>query len=151
MALWRDHPAVVFHVNPACVQALMFEESRMGITMLTFGSLLAPLRRLTGRILHAPSGGHITKPAQPPASCLTAARPRPAKPAPSGSSRERPCRPLRVVRVLEASRAPAGAGRMFMSGRMADVCAELDRLAALEGMQQGASSLSLSHALAPTR
>jgi hypothetical protein len=28
--------------------------------------------------------------------------------------------------------ASASAGRMFMSGRMADVCAELDRLAAIE-------------------
>ena len=41
-------------------------------------------------------------------------------------------RPVRVIRVLEASQAPAQAGRMVMSGRMADVCAELDRLAARE-------------------
>ena len=56
----------------------------------------------------------------------------------------RVARPLRVVRVLDASagRAPvAGAGRMVISGRMADVCAELDRLAALESGT--ASTLSL--------
>lgn len=41
-------------------------------------------------------------------------------------------RPLRIVRVLEANHSPANVGRMFMSGRMADVCAELDRLAARE-------------------
>lgn len=41
-------------------------------------------------------------------------------------------RPLRVVRVLEADQAPANVGRMLISGRMADVCAELDRLAARE-------------------
>ena len=41
-------------------------------------------------------------------------------------------RPVRIIRVLEASQAPAQAGRMVMSGRMADVCAELDRLAARE-------------------
>jgi hypothetical protein len=41
-------------------------------------------------------------------------------------------RPLRVVRVVDACHAPAGAGRMVISGRMADVCAELERLAALE-------------------
>ena len=41
-------------------------------------------------------------------------------------------RPLRVVRVLEAGQAPASVGRMVISGRMADVCAELDRLAARE-------------------
>jgi hypothetical protein len=41
-------------------------------------------------------------------------------------------RPVRIIRVLEATQAPAQAGRMVMSGRMADVCAELDRLAARE-------------------
>ena len=44
-----------------------------------------------------------------------------------------PVKPLRVVRVLEPSAPRAVAGRMVISGRMADVCAELDRLAALEG------------------
>jgi len=39
---------------------------------------------------------------------------------------------LRVVRILEADQAPAQAGRLRISGRMADVCAELDRLAARE-------------------
>jgi hypothetical protein len=37
-----------------------------------------------------------------------------------------------VVRVLESNHASRGAGRMVISGRMADVCAELERLAALE-------------------
>lgn len=41
-------------------------------------------------------------------------------------------RPLRVLRVVDASVAPASAGRMVISGRMADVCAELERLAAFE-------------------
>ncbi|MCX7246813.1 MAG: hypothetical protein NTX31_03920 [Burkholderiales bacterium] len=40
-------------------------------------------------------------------------------------------KPLRVVRILEAGQAPTHVGRMTISGRMADVCAELDRLAAL--------------------
>jgi hypothetical protein len=43
---------------------------------------------------------------------------------------QRPQRPLRVLRVMDAQ--PSGTGRMRISGRMADVCAELDRLAALE-------------------
>lgn len=42
-------------------------------------------------------------------------------------------RPLRVVRVFDGPRVTPHAGRMVISGRMADVCAELDRLAALEG------------------
>ena len=39
---------------------------------------------------------------------------------------------LRVVRVLEPAAPRSTAGRMVISGRLADVCAELDRLAALE-------------------
>jgi len=42
---------------------------------------------------------------------------------------------LRVLRVTEFGHRVNGAGRMVISGRMADVCAELDRLAALEAAQ----------------
>lgn len=48
------------------------------------------------------------------------------------ASKASACRPLRIVRILEADQAPANVGRMVISGRMADVCAELDRLAARE-------------------
>jgi hypothetical protein len=41
-------------------------------------------------------------------------------------------KPLRVVRVLEAGQSRSSVGRIVISGRMADVCAELDRLAAGE-------------------
>jgi len=41
-------------------------------------------------------------------------------------------RPLRVLRVVEAGQPSSQAGRLVISGRMADVCAELDRLAAIE-------------------
>jgi hypothetical protein len=41
-------------------------------------------------------------------------------------------KPLRVVRVVETGQTRASVGRMVISGRMADVCAELDRLAACE-------------------
>jgi hypothetical protein len=44
-------------------------------------------------------------------------------------------RPLRVVRIMEAGQAPSQIGRMVISGCMADVCAELDRLAAFEAAQ----------------
>lgn len=39
---------------------------------------------------------------------------------------------LRVLRIAEQGDTPSCAGRMVISGRMADVCAELDRLVALE-------------------
>lgn len=41
-------------------------------------------------------------------------------------------RPLRIVRIVEADQTSSQVGRMVISGRMADVCAELDRLAAGE-------------------
>ena len=41
-------------------------------------------------------------------------------------------RALRVVRFAEQGDTGQSAGRMVISGRMADVCAELDRLVALE-------------------
>ncbi|HEX7889976.1 MAG TPA: hypothetical protein VF522_11500 [Ramlibacter sp.] len=47
-------------------------------------------------------------------------------------ARPQPARALRIVRLVEPSASRAVAGRMVISGRMADVCAELDRMAALE-------------------
>jgi hypothetical protein len=48
------------------------------------------------------------------------------------ASHVEPLRPLRVLRVFEAGQKPSHVGRMVISGRMADVCAELDRMAAFE-------------------
>ncbi len=45
-------------------------------------------------------------------------------------------RRLRVVREFEAGISPSCAGRMVISGRMADVCAELDRMALKESLTQ---------------
>lgn len=46
---------------------------------------------------------------------------------------------LRVLRVADAGQSSLHGGRMVISGRMADVCAELDRLAAQEAaLQAGA-------------
>lgn len=50
----------------------------------------------------------------------------------TGDENSKHHKPLRVVRVLEAGQAQSSVGRMVISGRMADVCAELDRLAARE-------------------
>ena len=52
-------------------------------------------------------------------------------PAQALQSTRRPL-PLRVARVMEPQHNRNQAGRMVISGRMADVCAELDRLAELE-------------------
>jgi hypothetical protein len=50
----------------------------------------------------------------------------------STTTTAKPALPLRVARVMEAQQSRHNAGRMVISGRMADVCAELDRLAELE-------------------
>lgn len=44
---------------------------------------------------------------------------------------------LRVVRMLESGQSPKAVGRMVISGRMADVCAELDRLVGREQSIRG--------------
>lgn len=41
-------------------------------------------------------------------------------------------KPLRVLRVIDRGNNHVGSERLVISGRMADVCAELDRLVALE-------------------
>jgi hypothetical protein len=56
---------------------------------------------------------------------------------PSQSSRCMSDRPLRVIHIAEEQRPPLHtAGRMVISGRMADVCAELDRLIDLDNQRQ---------------
>ena len=56
-----------------------------------------------------------------------------APPSPPIARAERRATPaVRVVRVVEAGQTTAQGGRMDISGRMADVCAELDRMVARE-------------------
>ena len=103
----------------------------MGITLFTLEGLLGPLHRMMGWWAARPRRIDRSSKARPAAIQPAAATGRPSWVAAAPRSCDRPRRPLRVVRVVEPS-AKASAGRMFMSGRMADVCAELDRLASLE-------------------
>ena len=94
----------------------------MGIALLSLAELASPLQSLLARLasprrrsplryvtVHPACGSRKSPGARPPAPRATA---------------------LRVVRMADSG-APRGA-RVVISGRMADVCAELDRLAALE-------------------
>ncbi|HMA07142.1 MAG TPA: hypothetical protein VKP68_04755 [Ramlibacter sp.] len=101
----------------------------MGMTLLAVGALVAPLLGELGRQW---LGRNNPLHARAPAVTGATARDGTPRAIPSSNPNLARSRPLRVVRVAEPLRGPASAGRMVISGRMADVCAELDRLAALE-------------------
>lgn len=104
--------------------------------------LLAPVHALAAWFVPAQDrSGRFAAPARAqrasgqltlPFASVTAASPREAaqtsKAAPKGGTPSR----LRIVREFDANVSPACAGRMVISGRMADVCAELDRMAQRE-------------------
>lgn len=109
----------------------------MGITLLTFSGLFAPLQQLAGWFADSPVSSPqptLARVAQSPSLLRAGSCGRPSwRPAVRSAPLAR--RPLRVVRVVDGCTTTAGAGRMVISGRMADVCAELDRLAESEAGQ----------------
>lgn len=115
----------------------------MGIA-LTLSTLSSPWHLLARWLQRAPG----RRPASAPRSCANAGRPgfaaqqmpQPTHPHAGLPRQARVVRgpvrsslhmPTRVVKVLDGS-APGGSGRLVIAGRMADVCAELDRLALRE-------------------
>jgi hypothetical protein len=98
----------------------------MGIAkMLTFADLLLPLHTLASRWIPARQVHSKTM-------RYVAVRPsRSGETLHFDSSTSRAVKPLRVVRSID-SQAPYASGRLVISGRMVDVCAELARLAELE-------------------
>jgi hypothetical protein len=97
----------------------------MGIALLTMADLFTPLQSLAGRWmpLRRRSHRHGASPLR-----YVGIRPSPASRPGSPAG----VRPLRVVQTVHAGPSAQRGGGMVMSGRMADVCAELERLAALE-------------------
>ena len=57
-------------------------------------------------------------------------------------------KPLRVARVQDDMNPPDRAGRMVMSGRMDEVCAELDRLVQLEAQRHLPTQAANGHTTA---
>lgn len=129
----------------------------MGIVSLSHSSmssvLLAPLQALAAWFVPAQSAsGQFSPPAAaqrfnqlalPFASpSRTAARQQPAAARAVGiktdklSLKKPASGRIRVVREFDSNVSPACAGRMVISGRMADVCAELDRMAQREAALQ---------------
>jgi hypothetical protein len=106
----------------------------MGLTWFNFDGLFAQLHALVRQLGRAPWHGSARPSAarcsRPSGLHMQAGRAQVAWHTPCRSTALR--RPLKVLRVVDACHSPSSAGRMVISGRMADVCAELDRLAALE-------------------
>jgi hypothetical protein len=94
--------------------------------VLPFGNLFAPVQALVDWFAHSPAPAPVQpvrEPVRPQRPAQVTRRPMSVPQAP---------KPLRVVRLVEPAAPRSTAGRMVISGRMADVCAELDRLAAQE-------------------
>lgn len=96
----------------------------MGTLLSSAHFLLAPLQQFARWLGQPAVQAPVRRHAMAPATRVVRARPVPALAARTAR--------LRVVRVFEGPQPAAAAGRMVISGRMADVCAELERLAALE-------------------
>lgn len=106
----------------------------MTITTLAFSllELVLPIKWLAGDHRAEPSVAGNGRPAKfEPALRLVGLRDNPES---AITTNARVPTPLRVVRVIERGQTQGHVGRMVISGRMADVCAELDRLAACEAV-----------------
>jgi len=121
----------------------------MGIVLLTFVDFLSPLQLLASRWIPAHRmrrrgsvdlRSDLRYVAVRPASAVSRGA---AHAAGSTGGATAAVRPLRVVRTVDAQRPGLRAGRVVIYGRMADVCAELDRLAALEAAEMLRGSHSL--------
>lgn len=90
----------------------------------------AAARRASSQLTLPFASGSTTVPCRPTTTDAAAAK--------SGkrASKMPAHRRLRVVREFDSAVSPACAGRMVISGRMADVCAELERMAQRETAAQ---------------
>lgn len=117
----------------------------MGIALLTFVDIWMPLQSLADRWLPRARRRQSTPVSEAGGLRYVGIRPgcttRPQGPQAPASNAARPARPLRVVRLVDRESSGHRNHRVVISGRMADVCAELDRLAALEAMEPPATRL----------
>ncbi len=113
----------------------------MGTNIIQIADYLVPSYRRTHRLAGAAASGSPDPATPPPGDAAAAlARRRVARPtATVGHQSPAPATPLRpelvpVVRTAHSSetRIRGHSGRLRISGRLSDVCAELERLAAAE-------------------
>ena len=124
----------------------------MGIALLAIVDFWMPLQSLASRLMPARRPPRRDRrDTSDTAAGLRYVAVRPActtrsagTPAPTAAAIA-PARPLRVVRVIDGKGQQRSASRVVISGRMADVCAELDRLAALEAAEAIGSAPRSAH------
>jgi hypothetical protein len=113
----------------------------MGIALLAIADFWSPLQSLANRLITARrphDRDHLDH--NDTSAGLRYVAVRPACSARSGgtatpaAAAAAPARPLRVVRVVDG-KGQQRSDRVVISGRMADVCAELERLAAIEAAE----------------
>ncbi len=107
----------------------------MNIALVLQHKLLLGIQRL----LSGPSGTARYTPSWSSSAAPSTLVPRKTAPrdgetqvSPATSPMAKKVMPLRVLRVVEKGQPRSCTGRLVISGRMADVCAELDRLVARE-------------------
>ncbi len=102
----------------------------MGIALHSLSTLPSALHALARWLVHLPERRAASAPAS-----MRSGPSEPSQPVHPQGGLPRQTRvvrgPVRVVRVLDGGK-PGGSGRLVIAGRMADVCAELDRLALRE-------------------
>ena len=115
----------------------------------TLSMVLAPLHALLGLFMPLQSASAMLRHPPKQVAALEACRTRAFNAAPwrlaapnnapamlATSAKPASCSRLKIVRAFEPGVSPACAGRMVITGRMADVCAELDRMAQREAAQR---------------
>jgi hypothetical protein len=118
----------------------------MGIALLALVDLLSPLQSLANRWMPARGSGSDRPVGSRHAAMRTGRAMHPGAAADAGltpACATAPVRPLRIVRTSDAQRRSGVTGRLVLSGRLADVCDELDRLAALEAAELSRSTGTL--------
>lgn len=123
-------------MNLAILSVFTFERTHMGLASFTASGLFAPVHSAIARLMpHAWARKHHFAVGQIHRDTMDSiANSRySARAIATNYSNPGVRRPVRVLRMVDAGLPAAGVGRMVISGSMADVCAELDRMVAAEG------------------
>lgn len=107
----------------------------MGIALLSIADFFTPLQSLADRWIPRRRSGRVMSSGLRYVGIRPSCAMRHGTIGTAAAASAAPARPLRVVRMVDAHQPDRPTGRMVISGRMADVCAELDRLVALEAAE----------------